>query len=256
MTLASIPMALVLGSPETLTLNSSVKKKIDPKNHRFQSAAHTGTTRNANEAVPTHANLHALHANYQESLAESQQAAFLSATINGKLDPVKGKMTVDQQSVFQEGMQQFLQEMMNEEARQMLTILSVTITTHELAPMDEKISNEPEALIVQSVVSAQQTLTDTTVEFVSKAEFGEMVVNLMNIFDAKLMKIWEDGEAASIVENEGMEFKLLENIKMELYAPQATTVVGKKVGLTTIIIASFIGGILLVTLLIVIQRNW
>ena len=188
-----------------------------------------------------------------DAASRSQQSSFLSATIDGELFPVQGKMTISQEIVFQNGMQHFLQTMLQEEAHENLNILSATITKHEISEPSGKSPNEQQTLIVQSVVSAQQIKKADDDVILSKSEFGEIVVNLMKIFEDKLKDQWQQNEDASNAASEGMKFELLERIDMKLYTPQVAET--ESAGSATIAIFSIIGGLLLISLFVFAKRK-
>jgi hypothetical protein len=173
---------------------------------------------------------------------------FLSATVNTKLTPFQGKMTDAEKIVFQSGVREFLQDMLEKEANvKNLYVVSCTITKHEL-PYEK----DPNILRLQNVISAQHRENDGDAA-ISETKFGEIIVNLLNIFDDKLINVWREYENNSIItvgETE-LNFNTVEKVIVEIDRPQASR---KRIGLMTIIISSCIG-VLLFALAIAIKRK-
>lgn len=166
-------------------------------------------------------------------LSENEKSYFLSVTINTELFPVQGEMTTAQQTIFETGMISFLSMKLENEARNDgLSILSSTISRHELIENSHDENDEPKKLLVQSVISAQQI---TSGEAKSKLEFGRMIVNLLDLFDDNLLDTWKQSESVANLMTEGMEFNLLQNVKPYIYLP-GDDQGGTKFGAATIIV--------------------
>lgn len=166
-------------------------------------------------------------------LSENEKSYFISVTINTELFPVRGEMTTAQQGIFETGMISFLNMKLENEAKNDgLSILSSTISRHELIQNSHDDNDEPKKLLVQSVISAQQI---TSGEAKSKREFGHMIVNLVDIFDDTLLDTWKQSESVANLMTEGMEFNLLQSVKPYIYLPEEKQN-GNKFGVATIIV--------------------
>ena len=167
-------------------------------------------------------------------LSENEKSYFLSVTMNTELFPVRGEMTTAQQAIFETGMISFLNMKLDNEVRNDgLSILSSTISSHELLENDSHNENdEPKKLLVQSVISAQQI---TSGEAKSKREFGHMIVNVIDIFDDALLDTWKQSESVANLMTEGMEFNLLQSVQPYIYLPEEKED-GNKFGVATIIV--------------------
>jgi len=200
-----------------------------------------------------------------ESYQDSHNA-FLSATVDSKLYPVKGKMTEQQKIVFEQGMLSVLSDKLTAEASEDgLIIISVTTTKNALPIIEGEALTGPKTLTVQMVVSAQQILpTEDTSKIINKAEFGQMVVNLISIYDDTLKNRWNAIEIDSNVETEGVKFSMLEDLRFTLFAPEKLYTPeeplqedyeSKSFGLPTIILVSIAGSMTLLAILFIIYQK-
>ena len=217
-------------------------------------------TKNIDEAIQPrsmqHVSMSTINKNF-ESYQDSHNA-FLSATVDSTLYPVKGKMTEQQKVVFEQGMLSVLSDKLTAEASEDgLIIISVTTTKNALPIIVGEALTGPKTLTVQMVVSAQQILpTEDTSKMITKAEFGQMVVNLISIYDDTLKNRWNTIEIDSNVETEGVKFSMLEDLRFTLFAPEELYAPeGKSFGLTSIILVSIVGSMTLVAILFIIYQK-
>lgn len=217
-------------------------------------------TKNIDETIQPrsmqHVSMSTINKNF-ESYQDSHNA-FLSATVDSTLYPVKGKMTEQQKVVFEQGMLSVLSDKLTAEASEDgLIIISVTTTKNALPIIVGEALTGPKTLTVQMVVSAQQILpTEDTSKMITKAEFGQMVVNLISIYDDTLKNRWNTIEIDSNVETEGVKFSMLEDLRFTLFAPEELYAPeGKSFGLTSIILVSIVGSMTLVAILFIIYQK-
>ena len=205
-----------------------------------------------------HVSMSTIGKNFQSY--QDHHNAFLSATVDSELYPVKGKMTEQQNNVFEQGMLSVLSDKLTDEAIEGgLTFMSVTTTKNKLPIVEGEALTGPKTLNVQMVVSAQQILpTEDTSKMITKAEFGQMVINLISIYDDTLKNRWTATETDSNVETEGMKFSMLEDLRFTLYAPEEPSKEddkSKRIGLPTIILVSIVVSMTLVATLFIIYQK-
>jgi hypothetical protein len=206
-----------------------------------------------------HVSMNTIHKNLVSF--EGHHTAFLSATIDADLYPVKGKMTEEQKHIFEQGVLSIMNEKLSEELKDDgLTFISITTTKNEIKFIKGATIQDPKTLYVQTVVSAQQILpkeVDAS-NMMTKSQFGQIVVNLSTIYDDELMNTWNTEEAASTQETEGMEFDMLADIHFTLVAPPETPTRDDKrktFGLPTIILLSITGSMTFVAFAYVIYQK-
>ena len=228
------------------TLQDVATKNIDGvmKRRSLQKSGHVSMT-----------TIHKNFVSYQE-----QHTTFLSATIDGDFYPVKGKMTEEQKHIFEQGVLSLMSDRLTEELKDDgLTFISVTTTKNELPFIENDTMHDPKTLYVQTVVSAQQLLpmAEDASKMMTKSQFGQMVVNLISIYDDTLMNTWTVGETGSNVETEGMEFGMLTDIRFTLIAPEAPPRDDKSntFGLPTIILLSIAGSMMILIIACVVHQK-
>ena len=177
----------------------------------------------------------------------SHRPGFLSVTLDSEIKPFDGKITRGQEVIFQKGMREFVQNMIENEANiKNLNVESCIIIKND------RTEDAANVLRLQSVLSAQpnEDPSGKTATIISEAKFGEIVVNLLNVFDDKLIHVWQahELERSSAGEEIEMKFSSVEEVSMNISKLQVTTE-KKVVGLVTILILSGISGLLLFTLL-------
>lgn len=117
-------------------------------------------------------------------------------------------------------------------------ILSVMVTSSK---KDAKNRNR---IVVKSVVSAQNILTNPGVEFIRKELFGEKISNLCNVFDDDLISFWKvrDMEAS----NTEKSCSQLTHLITKQYDPKDDAVVGIFILLLPFVLGIFVFAALII----------
>ena len=189
------------------------RRSNDPRNLEKEMALQSSTEFNGNRGDPS---------------------SFLSITLNARISPFHDEMTKAEETIFQSGVREFLEDALEEEAN----IKNIYVVSCMITKRDFPDKKNPKTLRLQHVISAQMREMDGDKIF-SEEEFGDIIVNLLNIFDDKLINLWREYENNSMIGKEETELKFntVETVVMELKQPETPK---KKISLTTIIILSHI----------------
>lgn len=168
----------------------------------------------------------------------------LGITIDTKIKSTTGDMTIDEKSVFENGMKETLKQVFADNDSHNLQILSIIVTGN-----DFEMEKDVGILNIQSVVSAQQMVVKGEEgAFVAEKEFGNMVLNAATVYMDELKSAWRTNEMA-ITPSTNL-FATLGSVSFAVYDPSASnSSSGSTTGIVlacTFVLCLLIGALLLV----------